>query len=108
MINLLDETVEAIRKAGKSRTDVNWVGTIDGEYYCSMDHFAQMAETFDYDNGYGGQEVRDSLVVVFTDGSWLERGEYNGAEWWEYKAIPILEPDSGALILLGHRDIFED
>ncbi|QNI21485.1 hypothetical protein [Salmonella phage 3sent1] len=28
--------------------------------------------------------------VWFTDGTWLERGEYDGSEWWEYKATPAI------------------
>lgn len=35
---------------------------------------------FNYDAGYGGQELFGT--VWFTDGTWLERGEYDGSEWW--------------------------
>ena len=41
---------------------------------------------FEYDNGYGAQEL--SGLVWFNDNSWLERGEYDGSEWWEYKKYP--------------------
>lgn len=41
---------------------------------------------FTYDNGYGGQELFG--YIVFTDGTWLERAEYDGSEWWTYKQIP--------------------
>ena len=41
---------------------------------------------FNYDNGYGGQELFG--FVWFNDGNWLERGEYEGSEWWEYKSCP--------------------
>lgn len=40
---------------------------------------------FDYDDGYGGQELYG--YVWFEDGSWLERGEYDGSEWWDYKKV---------------------
>ena len=43
---------------------------------------------FDYDDGYGQQEIMG--CVWFTDGSWLERGEYDGLEWWEFKQIPAI------------------
>lgn len=46
---------------------------------------------FEYDNGYGGQELYGN--VWFNDGTWLERGEYDGAEWWEHKKLPEI-PDS--------------
>ena len=41
---------------------------------------------FIYDSGYGGQELFGT--VWFNDGTWLERGEYDGSEWWEYKHFP--------------------
>ena len=40
----------------------------------------------DYDSGYGGQEL--SGCVWLEGGAWLERGEYDGSEWWEYKTTP--------------------
>tara|TARA_R110000868_G_scaffold234054_3_gene487767 strand:+ start:1798 stop:2109 length:312 start_codon:yes stop_codon:yes gene_type:complete len=47
---------------------------------------------FEYHEGYGGQELFDS-IVWFNDGSWLERGEYDGSEWWAYKTTPLI-PDN--------------
>lgn len=41
---------------------------------------------FYYDNGYGGQELFGT--IWYEDGSWSERGEYDGSEWWEYKRVP--------------------
>lgn len=41
---------------------------------------------FDYDNGYGGQNLFGT--VWYMDGSWSERGEYDGSEWWEHKELP--------------------
>lgn len=43
---------------------------------------------FTYDAGYGGQELFG--YVWFQDGSWLERGEYDGSEWWAYKKTPVI------------------
>jgi hypothetical protein len=45
---------------------------------------------FEYDNGYGGQEIHGT--IWYTDGSWSERGEYDGSEWWEFKESPAI-PD---------------
>jgi hypothetical protein len=42
----------------------------------------------EYDEGFGAQEINDSLTVIFKDGSWMERFEYDGAEHWEYKNCP--------------------
>lgn len=41
---------------------------------------------FEYDAGYGSQELEGT--VWFNDGTWLERGEYDGSEWWEHKKLP--------------------
>ena len=38
---------------------------------------------FIYDNGYGMQHLHG--VILFKDGAWIERVEYDGSEWWEYK-----------------------
>jgi hypothetical protein len=41
---------------------------------------------FNYDNGYGGQELYGTIWYV--DGTWSERGEYDGSEWWDYREVP--------------------
>jgi len=41
---------------------------------------------FEYDNGFGGQELYGT--IWFTDGTWAERGEYDGSEWWEHHKKP--------------------
>ena len=45
---------------------------------------------YEYDNGFGGQELYG--VIWYKDGTWSERGEYDGSEWWVYKCCPII-PD---------------
>lgn len=44
----------------------------------------------DYDNGYGSQELDG--VIAYKDGTWRERREYDGSEWWERYEFPT-EPD---------------
>lgn len=41
---------------------------------------------FDYDSGYGGQELFGT--VWLEDGAWCTRGEYDGSEWWEHNQLP--------------------
>jgi hypothetical protein len=41
---------------------------------------------FKYHNGYGVQEVQGT--IWYTDGTWSERAEYDGSEWWAYKKCP--------------------
>lgn len=44
---------------------------------------------FEYDDGYGCPTLFG--VVLLEGGAWLERGEYDGSEWWERKSTPKLE-----------------
>ena len=85
--NFLTETIDAIEEAGQSILGVDWVGTSDGKKVCSWNDFVTMAD-FDYDYSYGGQVIEATLVVRFKDSTWLERREYDGSEWWEYKKAP--------------------
>ena len=41
-----------------------------------------------YDSGYGGQNLFG--IVVCENGVWLERGEYDGSEWWNVHEYPDL------------------
>lgn len=41
---------------------------------------------FPYDNGYGGQELFGT--IWYTDGTWSDRRDYDGSEWWEYHTCP--------------------
>ena len=90
MVNLLDETLTSIKRYHKSESDVTWVGSADGKYAISWENFKYIAAKTDYDSGYGGQEIATDLVVVFSDKSWLDRREYDGAEWWAYNTSPVL------------------
>mgnify|MGYP000630626643 CR=1 FL=1 len=41
---------------------------------------------FEYDSGYGGQNLFGT--IWYEDGTWSERGEYDGSEWWEHRERP--------------------
>ena len=41
---------------------------------------------FDYDSGFGIQEV--SGYIWYEDGTWSDRGEYDGSEWWQHQKWP--------------------
>jgi hypothetical protein len=85
MKNLLKETIEELKNNGKTYKDVLWVGSKNG--YSTWDDFEKVAN-IEYDNGYGGNEIAMDLWIVGKD-FWLERHEYDGSEWWEFKSIPI-------------------
>ena len=83
-MNLLKETKRELKEHGKSLKDINWVGC--DEFTIPLENFVACADE-EYDDGYGAQEVATDIVVV-GENWWLERHEYDGSEWWEYKELP--------------------
>lgn len=57
------------------------VGYIENEY---NDFLKEL--DFEYDSGYGGQQLFGTLW--HEDGTWQERGEYDGSEWWIHSQLP--------------------
>lgn len=93
--NFLSETIECLHVNGKVEANVLWVGrdytTYDNEritYRSTWDDFCKKAD-FNYDSGYGGNIIPLDLIVVGED-FWLERHEYDGSEWWEFKTMPSI------------------
>lgn len=99
-MNLLSETLAKMEAYGKKFTDVRevqWVvlskDTECTDVYkrgveykrCTWDTFSKVATKIDYDNDYETPEIEESLIVLFNDGDWLERWEYDGSEGWEYR-----------------------
>jgi hypothetical protein len=83
-------------KCAKLRTGYGWDEEGQTLYLLKCNYTNEDWETFlksidfNYDSGYGGQELFGTLWLE--DGTWLERGEYDGSEWWEYKKTPEI-PD---------------
>jgi hypothetical protein len=50
---------------------------------------------FVYDSGYGSQCLHGT--IWYADGTWSDRGEYDGSEWWQNHVCPPL-PASATLI----------
>lgn len=100
MINLLEETKEILLSHGKCCEDVEFVigldSSVDDCYYwectgndvvrTTWNEFAAQADK-EYNNGLGGAKVLKFTMIVGKD-FWLERHEYDGSEWWEYKELP--------------------
>lgn len=87
--NLKSETLTILKKYNKSHFDIKWIGC--KSFKIPIKEFWELADRM-YDAGYGGQEVAEDLLVV-GENWWLERHEYDGAEWWEYKELPE-EPET--------------
>lgn len=89
MANLLTETQDIMDYIDKFWTDVDWIGSFGKQgVEISIENFLQIAADTEYDSGYGWPEIVVDLVIVFNDGSWLQRAEYDGSEWWEYHKTP--------------------
>lgn len=84
-MNLLEETKNILKQNGKEPKDVLWVG--DTTLWFSWEYFISIADRR-YDSGFGKREILAELLVVGNNW-WLERHEYAGSEWWEYKSLPI-------------------
>ena len=59
----------------------------------SQDDFANFMRSmdFNYDDGYGGQELFGT--IWYEDGTFSQRGEYDGSEWWEHVSLPEIPED---------------
>jgi len=94
-MNFLKETKDAIHYSEHNVSNVIYIGTRDGSCL-TWKQFEEMAN-FEYDAGFGGAEIRDDILVVFSDGSYLERAEYDGSEWWRI-TIPFVMPETTTLM----------
>lgn len=79
------ETLNVLNKNNKTPDDVLWCGSEEFGWFTWND-FLEIAPE-EYDSGFGGQEIARDLLIVGND-FWLERGEYDGSEWWEFKSFP--------------------
>ena len=100
-MNLLQETLEKIKNYHKQESDIVYIGDGHGSC-CTLDEFKIMAN-IEYDNSWGSAEILTSLKIVFNDGTWLERGEYDGSEWWDYMEIPNQKSDKKLTSLLEYK-----
>ena len=121
-MNLLDETIDILLNHGKYRKDVEFVVGLSSSveevsrWGCdnddelvrtTWDEFAAQANK-NYDNGFGGTEVIEVTMIVGKD-FWLERHEYDGSEWWEYKELPKAENyREGSIIVFNPDYDFEE
>ena len=83
-MNLLENTIENLKTNGKKEADVKWVGT--KTHKCTWIDFKSIAD-IEFNSGFGSPKVAEDLLIV-GDNWWLERHEYDGSEWWEYKELP--------------------
>lgn len=88
-INALAEIAAALAENKKALTNIDYLHIYIKEVEVTAVEELEKLSKIDYDSGYGQQNLYGA--IVFKDKSWLERGEYDGAEWWEYKTVPTKE-----------------
>lgn len=98
MINAKEEFLDHVNKMDILCCDISKEIEYDHfKNYClttgytteDYDEFIRKLD-FKYDNGYGSQNLFGT--IWYKDGSWSERSEYDGSEYWSYKACPVI-PD---------------
>lgn len=83
-INFAEETVNALNRYHYSINDISWIG--NRRYDIPIHEFFDAARKTNYNNGYGLAAMPLDLLIVLKDGSYFERAEYDGSEWWRYVA----------------------
>ena len=82
-MNLKEETLKVLHHNGKRRSDVKYV--CGDDFRISREQFWKLADT-EYDP-YGAPEIATDLTLIGED-FWMERGEYEGAELWDFRTMP--------------------
>ena len=100
MENLYKEILEQIKIK-----DIDYI-TI-GNKEIDKKWFLKQAKRINYDSGFGGEVINLNLIIVLKDGSWLDRREYDGSEWFELnkcskKKTKVSKPDLGLLFNNNH------
>ena len=100
-MNLAEETLEILEKNGLKKSDVLYAQGND--YWITAENFWDVAKDTEYDNGWGAPEVACDLKVVGKDW-WLERDDYDGTEWWEFKKYPEKPQERAEVKRLARSD----
>ena len=90
MANLLRETKAVIKRSGHTPDDIVFIGSKESGHACTWGEFCQIADQ-EYKSGLGTAQVARDLIIVFSDGHQMWRGEYDGAEWWN-NSEPFIRP----------------
>lgn len=104
-INFLTETKDFVTMTMHSGLDITFIGSKDGEYGCTWQEFESLAN-FDYEPGYGRQQVAKDLVILFSDKTFMSRSEHAGKESWVFNT-PIIateEPKKIVSLFITEED----
>jgi hypothetical protein len=84
-ISFHTEIIDTLKKYNKTVNDVIFV--TDSKHYCHFSDFLNTIKNYTYNDSWGIPYINLNLKIVGEDW-WLERGEYDGSEWWEFKTMP--------------------
>jgi hypothetical protein len=79
-----------------------------GDMKVPIEWFLNQAKRINYDCSYGNSLINTDIKIVLKNGTWLERCEYDGSEWFELREKPNFnreekEPlDLDLLLDVGH------
>jgi len=104
MTNLMEETLEHIREVSTKENNRVKCAIINDDHFASEHRDAEymLKENYteleygtflhlisrDYDSSYGTQYYHGT--IWYDDGTWSERREYDGSEWWSYCKSPAI------------------
>jgi hypothetical protein len=75
MTNLKEEIKKAVRDLDVVYVQIN-------DQYFTYQQLLDISD-FEYDDGFGEELINSSLRIIFQNGSYLMRFEYDGSEWFE-------------------------
>lgn len=88
-MNLLDETVEFLKKHKLGLDDVNWIGSKNGKTLIPKNKWGEILDV-NYLNQHGHEGVCYDLVIVGRDW-WLSRGSCGDrGSFWIYNIQPLV------------------
>ena len=106
-MNLLEETIEAIKESGHKIEDIIFIGSEKSGYCCDWEEFKVLAN-IEYYSGFGSQKIALDLIIVFSDKSTMWRHEYDGSECWQFSKPFVMPKDKKKIITLCNGGMWED
>lgn len=86
LTNAYDELMGMLAVHCYTVDNIAWVA--DAHYRLPLPEFLDKLKETNYYSGYGSAEFDQSIVIMLNDGTWFERGEYDGSEWWQHRSAP--------------------
>lgn len=89
--NLYKETLDVLHKNGKTKEDIIRIGNED--YEMDFETFTKLADKT-YNNETMTYRVAYDFMIIFYDGSWMERMHDGHWEFWRFNKIPKIKKKS--------------